>query len=189
MNTTEKTRCPWASTNEYFWDYHDNEWGVPQHDDQMLFEMLCLEGAQAGVTWLIVLKKRAHYKKLFCDFSPEKMVELSDEQLEAFLLDPGIIRNRLKVYGFRKNAEAFLKVKEEFGSFDRYIWQFVGGNPIINHYKTQQEVPVSTPESDLMAKDLKKRGFKFVGTTICYAFMQAVGMVDDHTVDCWRHTT
>lgn len=184
----DRSRCPWAANNEYFWKYHDEEWGVPLHEDQKLFEMLCLEGAQAGVTWLIVLKKRQRYRELFCDFIPEKAAELTDEQLEEFLKDPGIIRNRLKVFGVRKNAQAFLRVKEEFGSFDRYIWQFVQGKPIINHWKTQGEVPASTPESDQMAKDLKKRGFTFVGTTICYAFMQAVGMVDDHTVDCWRHT-
>lgn len=183
----EKSVCPWATYNELFIPYHDEEWGVPEHDDRKLFEMLCLEGAQAGVTWLIILKKREHYRKLFCDFDAEKMANLSDEELEKFLLDPGIIRNRLKVYGFRKNAEAFLKVKEEFGSFDRYIWQFVGGKPIINHFKTQQEVPATSENSDAMAKDLKKRGFKFVGTTICYAYMQAVGMVNDHTVDCWKH--
>ena len=183
----KKIRCQWASSNELFIPYHDEEWGVPEHDDRKLFEMLCLEGAQAGVTWLIVLKKREHYKKLFCNFEPEKIVKLSDEQLEEFLLDLGIIRNRLKVYSIRKNAEAFLKVKEEFGTFDRYIWQFTVGKTIISHYKTLQELPVSTPESDAMAKDLKKRGFKFVGSTICYAFMQAVGIFNDHTVDCWKY--
>ena len=183
----KRIRCQWASSNELFIPYHDEEWGVPEHDDRKLFEMLCLEGAQAGVTWLIVLKKREHYKKLFCNFEPEKIVKLPDEQLEKFLLDPGIIRNRLKVYSVRKNAEAFLKVKEEFGTFDRYIWQFTGGKTIINHYKTLQELPSSTLESDAMAKDLKKRGFKFVGSTICYAFMQAVGIFNDHNTSCWKY--
>ena len=183
----KRIRCQWASSNELLIPYHDVEWGVPEHDDRKLFELLCLEGAQAGVTWLIVLKKREHYKKIFCNFEPEKIVKLPDEQLEESLLDPGIIRNRLKVYSVRKNAEAFLKVKEEFGTFDRYIWQFTGGKTIVNHYKTLQELPSSTLESDAMAKDLKKRGFKFVGSTICYAFMQAVGIFNDHTTDCWKY--
>ncbi len=182
-----RTICEWATFHELFLPYHDEEWGDEQHDDRMLFEMLCLEGAQAGVSWLLVLKKRVRYKELFHDFDPEKIVAMSDEELESCLQDPGIIRNRLKVYGVRKNAEAFLKVTKEFGTFDRYIWQFVGGKPIRNSWATQRDVPTSTAESDAMAKDLKKRGFKFVGTTICYSYMQAVGMVNDHTQDCWKH--
>ena len=184
---SENSRCEWAESHELHLTYHDEEWGVPVHDDRTLFEFLILEGAQAGVSWLVVLKKRENYRRLFAEFDPEICAEFSDERLEEILLDPGIIRNRLKVFGVRKNARAFLKVREEFGSFDEYIWGFVGGKPKINHWKTIGEVPAKTAVSDAMAKDLKKRGFTFVGSTICYAFMQAVGMVNDHTVDCFRH--
>jgi len=180
-------RCTWAESHELHTEYHDEEWGVPVHDDRQLFEMLNLEGAQAGLSWITVLQKRAHYKKLFANFEATKIVKFTDKKLEKFLLDPGIIRNRLKVFGVRKNAVIFLEIQKEFGSFDKYIWQFVDGKPIKNKWKTMKEVPVSTKESDVMSKDLKKRGFKFVGTTICYAYMQAVGMVNDHTVDCFRY--
>ncbi len=167
--------------------YHDTEWGVPVHDDRLLFEMLCLEGAQAGISWHIVLKKRPNYQLLFSNFDPVVVAEYQDNHLDALLQDPGIIRNRQKVYSVRTNARAFLKVKDEFGSFNRYIWQFTGGEPIVNRWKTIDEIPANTPESDAMSKDLKRRGFKFVGSTICYAFMQGVGMVNDHTTDCWRY--
>ncbi len=180
-------RCDWAETNEYFFDYHDNEWGKPEHDDRKLFEMLCLEGMQAGVSWLLILKKRENYKRLFHDFHAQKVALLRDDELEEILKDAGVIRNRLKVYSIRNNAQAFLRVKEEFGSFDKYIWGFVNGKPVINNYIRQEEVPSKSDISELMSKDLKKRGFKFVGDVICYSFMQAVGMVDDHTNDCWKH--
>ena len=183
----EKKRCRWASSSDLYIQYHDEEWGVPCHDDRMLFEMLCLEGQQAGLSWITILNKRENYKKLFADFHPEALVEYSDELLDEILKDPGIIRNRLKVYGIRKNAFAYLKVKEDFGSFDKYIWQFVNGTPIINAWNSLSEVPAETIESKAMSKDLKKRGFTFVGPTICYAYMQAIGMVNDHMVDCFRY--
>ncbi|GAU78974.1 DNA-3-methyladenine glycosylase I [Fusibacter sp. 3D3] len=182
-----KIRCEWALSHELNHEYHDKDWGVPVHDDRKLFEMFNLEGAQAGLSWLTILKRRADYNCVFEDFDPHKLATYTDEQLEAILLDARIIRNRLKVFSVRSNAVAYLKVVEEFGSFDAYIWQFVGGKPIVNAFKHMKEVPVSTPESDAMSKDLKKRGFKFCGTTICYAYMQAVGMVNDHTVDCFRY--
>lgn len=181
-------RCPWADSHPLHKDYHDAEWGVPVHDDRLLFEFLNLEGAQAGVSWIVVLKKRERYQELFANFVAEEVAQFSDDRLEEILLDPGIIRNRLKVFGVRKNARAFLKVVEEFGSFDRYIWQFVDGQPKVNHYEKQEEVPAKTTDSDAMAKDLKKRGFTFAGSTICYAFMQAVGMVNDHLVSCFRYS-
>jgi DNA-3-methyladenine glycosylase I len=183
----EKIRCQWAASNELFHAYHDQEWGVPVHDDRLLFEMLNLEGAQAGLTWLTILQKRAHYQQVFELFDAAKVAGYTDARLEKILLDPGIVRNRLKVYGVRKNAIAFLQVQAEFGSFDQYIWQFCNGQPIINHWKTLQEIPAKTALSDSMSKDLKKRGFTFVGSTICYAFMQATGMVHDHTTDCFRY--
>lgn len=182
-----KKRCGWAESHELNHDYHDKEWGVPVHDDLKLFEMLNLEGAQAGLSWLTILKRREDYNLVFENFDPNKVSKYTDERLEEILLDPRIIRNRLKVFSVRSNAIAYLKVVEEFGSFDAFIWQFVGGKPIINAFKTMSEVPVSTPESDAMSKALKKRGFKFCGTTICYAYMQAVGMVNDHTIDCYRY--
>ncbi|MEZ4919826.1 MAG: DNA-3-methyladenine glycosylase I [Saprospiraceae bacterium] len=182
---SDKSRCAWANSNPLFIPYHDNEWGVPVHDDRLLFEMLNLEGAQAGVSWLVVLKKRENYCRHFENFDAEKIARFSDDRLEEILTDPGVIRNRLKIYGVRTNAVALLKVQEEFGSFDKYIWQFVGGKPKVNDWKDMSEVPSRTAESDAMSKDLKKRGFKFIGTTICYAYMQAVGMVNDHTRNCF----
>jgi DNA-3-methyladenine glycosylase I len=181
-----KARCAWAMTNELMIPYHDKEWGVPIHDDRRLFEMLILEGAQAGLSWLTILKKRENYRKSFDNFEPHKVARYSDRKVNTLLNDNGIVRNRLKVRAAITNAKALLAVQKEFGSFDCYIWQFVGGRPIVNSWKTLQELPVKTRESDAMSKDLRRRGFKFVGSTISYAFMQAVGMVDDHTVDCWK---
>lgn len=180
-------RCTWCLGNDLYMDYHDNEWGVPLHDDQKLFEFLILEGAQAGLSWITILQKRENYRAAFHQFDPEVVARYSDEYLEELRQNPGIVRNRLKIQSARTNARAFLQVQEEFGSFDQYIWQFVDGRPKINHFATMADVPANTPTSDRMSKDLKKRGFKFVGTTICYAFMQATGMVNDHTVDCFRH--
>jgi DNA-3-methyladenine glycosylase I len=167
--------------------YHDTEWGVPLHDDQALFEFLCLEGAQAGLSWRTVLHKRDNYRRAFHDFEIARVASMKDRELEKLLLDPGLIRNRLKMTATRGNANAALAVIEEFGSLDAYLWSFVEGKPIQNRWRTKGEVPASTPLSDRMSKDLKKRGFRFVGTTICYAFMQATGMVNDHLLDCFRH--
>lgn len=183
----QKPRCNWCLHDPIDIEYHDTEWGVPVHDDRLLFEMINLEGAQAGLSWFTILKKRAHYKKLFSDFDAKKIAKYSDEKLEKILLDPGIVRNRLKVYGVRKNALAFIKIVESHGSFDNYIWQFVNHKPIINSHKTMSTVPTETDISKLMSKDLKKRGFTFVGSTICYAYMQATGMVNDHMTDCFRY--
>lgn len=186
--TTEiqPTRCAWVSDDQLYRDYHDREWGVPVHDDRLLFEFLTLEGAQAGLSWITVLRKRESYRAAFSGFDPE-LVARFDEQKQAELLqNPGIIRNRLKVASTISNARAFLKVQEEFGSFDTYLWRFVEGRPIQNAWKSIKEVPASTPVSDALSRDLKKRGFRFVGSTICYAHMQAVGMVNDHTIDCFR---
>lgn len=180
------TRCPWCQGHDIYIAYHDHEWGVPTHDDHQLFEMLCLEGAQAGLSWLTILNKRETYRQAFDQFDAEKMALYDEAKRAALLADPGIVRNRLKVNAFIENAKTYLKVKEEFGSFDRYIWQFVEHQPIVNRWERLGEVPASTTQSDAMSKDLKKRGFKFVGTTICYAFMQATGMVDDHLVGCWK---
>ena len=167
--------------------YHDKEWGVPLHDDQRLFEFLSLEGAQAGLSWSTILAKRDRYREVFAEFQPAKVARFTDARLEKLLLDPGIVRNRLKVYGTRRNAQAFLAVQAEFGSFDAYIWNFVGGAPIQNRWRSLKELPSKTEVSDRVSKDLKKRGFTFVGGTICYAFMQAIGMVNDHPADCFRH--
>jgi DNA-3-methyladenine glycosylase I len=184
-----KKRCEWAgSKNQLMVAYHDKEWGKPVKDDQTLFEFLILEGAQAGLSWETILNRRENYRKIFREFDPEKLARLTDKQLETILENPGIIRNRLKVYSVRTNARLFLKVRKEFGTFSKYLWSFVGGKPIKNKWKQLSEVPATTPESDALSKDMKKRGFKFVGSTICYAFMQAVGMVNDHTVDCFRYT-
>ncbi len=168
--------------------YHDREWGKPVKNDRLLFEFLILEGAQAGLSWQTILNRRENYRRVFKDFDPEKLAKLTDRQLEKILKDPGIIRNRLKVYSVRINAHAYLEIRKEFGTFGKYLWSFVGGKPIKNKWKKISEIPATTSESDAMSKDLKKRGFKFVGSTICYAFMQAVGMVNDHTVDCFRYT-
>ena len=182
----EKTRCSWCLKDDLYKAYHDEEWGRPLHDDNKLFELLCLEGAQAGLSWYTVLKKRENYRKAFDGFDAKKIAKYTDKKKEALLQDEGIIRNRLKVNAFVLNAQAFLAIQNEFGSFDKYIWQFVGGKPIVNNVRSLGEVPAKTPISDAMSKDLLKRGFKFVGSTICYAFMQASGMVNDHVNNCWK---
>ena len=179
-------RCHWAS-NEVSVRYHDEEWGVPIHDDRTLFEFLILEGAQAGLSWDTVLRKRARYREVFDNFDPAKVTVYDRKKVRRLLADPGIIRNRLKIKAAIRNAQAFLAVQEEFGSFDRYIWQFVDGKPRVNRWRSHKQVPARTKESDAMSKDLKQRGFKFVGSTICYAFMQAVGMVNDHAPECFRY--
>ncbi len=181
-----RTRCPWP-TDEMYIRYHDEEWGVPIHDDGRLFEFLILEGAQAGLSWRTVLNKRENYRKAFDQFDAEKIARYNEAKVARLLADEGIIRNKLKVRSAILNAQAFLKVREEFGSFDAYQWRFVDGRPLINHHKSMKEVPAKTRISDAMSKDLLKRGFKFVGSTICYAHMQAVGMVNDHLVGCFRH--
>jgi DNA-3-methyladenine glycosylase I len=177
-------RCKWCLGSAEYIAYHDNEWGRPAHDDRVLFEFLILEGAQAGLSWSTILAKRANYRRLFADFDPVKVARFTPARVEKLLLDAGIVRNRLKVEGAVKNAKAFLAVQKEFGSFDAYVWRFVGGKPKVNRPRTGKDIPTSTPESDALAKDLKKRGFTFVGTTIMYAFMQATGMVDDHVRGC-----
>lgn len=182
-----KTRCPWGESQELYARYHDVEWGVPVHDDRALFEMLLLEGAQAGLTWLLILKRRETYRAAFDNFDAEKIARYDAAKIEALLQDHGIVRNRLKVEGAVKNAKAVLELRKEFGSFDAYLWQFVGGAPIINRRATVKDIPTTTPESDAMAKDLHTRGFTFVGSTICYAFMQATGMVNDHLLSCFRY--
>jgi len=179
-------RCHWA-TSELSIPYHDEEWGVPLHDDRALFELLILEGAQAGLSWDTVLKKRARYREVFDEFDVEKVARYDKKKVRELLKDAGIIRNKLKVAATISNAQAFLKTQEEFGSFDKYIWQFVGGKPKQNAWKTHKRLPAKTVESDAMSKDLQKRGFRFVGSTICYAFMQATGMVNDHLVACFRY--
>ncbi|HEV2327533.1 MAG TPA: DNA-3-methyladenine glycosylase I [Verrucomicrobiae bacterium] len=181
-----KTRCPW-STDELYNRYHDEEWGVPVHDDRLLFEFLILEGAQAGLSWRTVLNKRENYRKAFDQFDAEKIARYNEAKIAGLMRDGGIIRNNLKIRSAVQNARAFLKVRDEFGTFDAYQWRFVEGKPIINHRKSIKEAPASTKISDAMSKDLLKRGFKFVGSTICYAHMQAVGMVNDHLVSCFRH--
>lgn len=180
-------RCSWCEGSDIDRHYHDTEWGVPVYDDRLLFEMLILEGAQAGVSWHVVLSKRAHYQKVFANFDAAKLARFTDARLEKLLLDPGIIRNRLKVFSVRTNAQRFLETQQEFGSFKDYIWQFVDGKPINHKRRKSADVPSKSAHSDAMSKDLKKRGFKFIGSTICYAYMQGVGMVNDHTVDCFRY--
>jgi len=179
------TRCDWAR-GELDIAYHDQEWGVPVHDDLRWFEFLILEGAQAGLSWSTILRKREAYREAFDNFDPATVAAYDDRKVAALLSNAGIVRNRLKVSSAVSNARAFLDVQREFGSFDEYVWRFAGGGPIQNRWRTMKEVPASTPESDAMSRDLKKRGFRFVGTTICYAFMQAVGMVDDHQDGCWK---
>jgi DNA-3-methyladenine glycosylase I len=178
-------RCHWPK-NDLAIAYHDKEWGVPVHDDRTLFEFLILEGAQAGLSWDTVLKKRDRYRQLFANFDPQKVARFDRRKAKSLLKDPGIIRNRLKIESTITNAKAFLAIQKEFGSFDQYIWIFVNNNPLQNAWKTHVGLPTSTKESDAMSKDLKKRGFRFVGSTICYAFMQAVGMVNDHATTCFR---
>jgi len=185
MNSTP-IRCPWA-TNDLSIRYHDEEWGKPVHDDRRLFEFLILEGAQAGLSWDTILKKRENYRAAFDNFDPKKIARYDRRKIETLMGNAGIIRNRLKIASAIKNAKAFLKVQDEFGSFDAYIWQFTAGAPIVNTRRSMKQVPARSPESDAMSKDLKKRGFSFVGTTICYAFMQAVGMVNDHLISCFRY--
>ncbi len=180
-------RCEWAKRSDFEQLYHDNEWGVETHDDRTLFEFLILEGVQAGLSWSTILKKREGYRKAFDNFDARKIAQYSENKTSTLLANPEIIRNRLKINSTITNARAFLQVQKEFGSFANYIWGFVNGKPIRNSWKKMTDIPSSTPESDAMSKDLKKRGFKFVGTTICYALMQAVGMVNDHVVDCFRY--
>ncbi len=185
----ELIRCGWVGTGRpHYEKYHDEEWGIPVHDDNKHFEMLILEGAQAGLNWEAILKKREGYRKAFKNFDPIKVANMSDEELEALLLNPEIIRNRLKVFSARQNAKIFLEIQKEFGNFDSYIWRFVDGKPILNEWKSLKELPATSKESDVLSKDLKKRGMKFVGSTIIYAHMQAIGMINDHLVDCWRHS-
>lgn len=186
MPYSVKTRCAWVPEGKPdYTHYHDHEWGVPVHDDRHLFEMLCLEGAQAGLSWYTILQRRKGYRKAFKNFDPAKCAKLTDTELEHILETGNIIRNKLKVFSVRKNAKAFLAIQEEFGSFDDYLWRFVGGKPKINRPTGRGDVPVSTPESDAISKDLKKRGMSFVGSTIIYAYMQAVGLVNDHTQNCF----
>ena len=189
MTNPENTkRCAWVTSEQVYIDYHDLEWGIPVHDDIKLFEMLLLEGAQAGLSWITILKRRETYRKAYGNFDPMKIANWDSEKIEKLLLDPGIIRNRLKVKAAKINAKAFLLMTQEFGSFDAFIWSFTGGDTLQNDWEDISHIPATTPESDAMSKELKKRGFKFTGSTICYAFMQAVGMVNDHTKDCFRHT-
>lgn len=183
----EKVRCPWCLGFEQYMEYHDNEWGVPVYDDRVHFEFLILEGAQAGLSWSTILKKREGYRKAFADFDPVKVSKFTEARLEKILQDPGIVRNKLKVYAAVNNAKRFLEVQKEFGTFSDYIWGFVGGKPMVNKRKSLSEVPATTKESDALSKDLIKRGFKFVGSTVMYAHMQACGLVNDHLVDCWKY--
>lgn len=185
-NSSQIVRCSWASAEPNL-RYHDEEWGVPVHDDRTLFEFLILEGAQAGLSWTTILNKRENYRKAFAGFDPKRVSRFDSSKIQALLRDPGIVRNELKIISAIENAKAFLRVQKEFGSFDSYIWQFVGGAPRVNAFTGMKQVPAKTPESDAMSKDLKRCGFNFVGSTICYAFMQAVGMVNDHLVQCFRY--
>jgi DNA-3-methyladenine glycosylase I len=186
--TSDLSRCHWATGSDALMcEYHDTEWGMPLHDDRALFEFLCLEGAQAGLSWRTVLAKRENYRKAFHNFEIARVAVMKDRELEKLLLDPGIIRNRLKVTATRDNAIAALDVIDELGSLDVYLWSFVDGKPLINHWRDKGKVPASTPLSDRMSKALKKRGFRFVGTTICYSLLQATGMINDHLVSCFRH--
>ena len=187
MEKENLNRCPWCLKFEQYVKYHDEEWGQPVHDDRVHFEFLILEGAQAGLSWSTILKKRDGYRKAFADFDPVKVARFTQKRVEKMLLDPGIVRNRLKVQAAVNNAKRFLEVQKEFGTFDRYIWSFVGNKTIINKRKTLKEIPPTTKESDALSKDLIKRGFKFVGSTVIYSHMQACGLVNDHLVDCWKY--
>ncbi len=183
-----KNRCQWCGSDPLYISYHDNEWGVPSHDDRHLFEMLILEGAQAGLSWLTILRKRQNYRRAFNSFDPNFIAGYSEDDVLRLLADSGIVRNRLKIESVIKNAQGVLKIQEEYGGLDSFLWRYVDGVPIQNTWRTIEEIPVQTLQSELMSKDLKKRKFNFVGPTICYAFMQAVGMVNDHVVHCFRHT-
>jgi len=187
MSPSELKRCWWCGDDELYQQYHDHEWGTPVHDDRELFEFLCLEGAQAGLSWITILRKREHYRKVFDHFDAERIACYDDAKIAALLQDPGIVRNRLKVNGFVKNARAYLEMREQGLTLDAYLWDFVDGEPLQNNRSAMADVPSTTALSDALAKDLKKRGFTFVGSTICYAFMQAAGLVNDHLTDCFRH--
>ena len=187
MTKTNLIRCAWVGDDPLYVAYHDREWGVPVHDDRTLFEFLILEGAQAGLSWITILKKRENYRRALDGFDVLKIARYDAAKIRALLADPGIVRNRLKIAATIQNAKSFLDVQQEFGSFDAYIWKFIGGKPILSDWQTNADAPAKTPQSDLMSKDLAKRGFKFVGSTICYAYMQAVGMVNDHSANCFRH--
>jgi len=186
--TNDRTRCAWSTSDPLYIDYHDHEWGVPVYNNRKLFEMLILEGAQAGLSWLTILKKRENYRKAFDNFDVKRIAWYDAKKVRELVNNKGIVRNRIKIEATITNAKAFLVVQKEFGSFDKYIWQFVGGKPIRNRRKSLKEIPPTSRESDAMSKDLKKRGFRFVGSTICYAFMQAVGMVNDHVTSCFRYS-
>jgi DNA-3-methyladenine glycosylase I len=188
MHTMNKQRCAWAGNDPLYRSYHDKEWGVPLHDDRALFEFLLLEGTQAGLSWITILRKRENYRAAFDNFDAERIARYDTNKIESLMQDAGIVRNRLKLEAAVNNAQKFLDVREKFGSFDAFVWQFVGGKPKQNRWRSLAEIPASTPESDAMSKELKRRGFKFVGSTICYAHMQATGMVNDHTVDCFRYS-
>jgi DNA-3-methyladenine glycosylase I len=184
---TDPVRCPWPGSDPLYLEYHDREWGMPLHDDQRMFEMLVLEGAQAGLSWITILRKRARYRELFGGFDPRRVARFTPARVERLLTDPGIVRNRQKIEAAVTNARRTLDIIEETGSFDAYIWQFVNGRPVVNAWSAMGRVPSRTPESEAMSRDLAARGFRFVGPTICYAFMQATGMVNDHLVTCFRH--
>ena len=187
MPRNEIIRCAWCGTDPIYIRYHDEEWGVPVHDDRRLFEMLILDGMQAGLSWITVLKKRGEFRKAFDHFDPQRIAQYDEEKVSQLMDNPGIIRNRLKIQGAIKNAQAFLEIQKEFGTFDQFIWSFVGNKPRQNRFTNAKQIPARTPESDRMSKELKKRGFSFAGSTICYAFMQAAGMVNDHVAGCFRY--
>jgi len=187
MTNQPETRCAWAGNDPLYQQYHDQEWGVPCRDDRNLFEFLLLEGAQAGLSWITVLRKREHYREVFDQFDPEKIARYDQHKIQQLLADPGIIRNRLKIMSAINNARLFIEIQKEYGSFSDFIWDFTDGTTKVNHWISADQVPATTAQSDRMSKALKRRGFKFVGSTICYAYMQATGMVNDHTLDCFRH--
>ena len=186
IGRADRPRCHWCGDDPLYQAYHDEEWGVPEHDDRRLFEFLILEGAQAGLSWITILRKREAYRKAFAGFDPARVARFTDGDLAKLMLDEGLVRNRLKISSARDNAEAFLSVQKELGSFDAYVWGFIGGKPRVNRPRSHAEVPAVTPEAEALSKDLKKRGFRFVGPTIMYAFMQSMGLVDDHIQGCWK---
>ena len=187
MNVKSKRRCAWAGSDPLYIEYHDHEWGIPVHNDRKFFEMLTLEGAQAGLSWITILRKREHYRRAFDQFDFRKIARYDGKKVRQLMRNEGIVRNRLKIESTISNAKAFLEVRKEFGSFDRYVWKFVNGRTIRNHPRSLKAIPPATAESDALSKDLRKRGFRFVGSTICYAFMQATGLVDDHVRGCWKN--